>query len=248
MTTSRTRTTLLVIGSAAAGVVTAGGLALAAARVAADDSAGSPPSTAQPPAPVAGGSPAGDAATSVPTTTTSSPPEGSDSETRVTVDVPRSEQTPPDGLVPTAPSPSTSWGSSPTSDDQPINDPIVVASAYLVAAESVTAHDTALRHHRADPYMAPGNPASTTGVLVTELPPDGHSRTVEVVAVTTHSRNDDLGRIAYWVGYQPYLSPTIPATSLSPDGEVRRTFIVVERQATGEWLVLSQTAHLDLTD
>lgn len=248
MTTTQTRTALLVIGSAVAGVATAGGLALAAARVAADDSAGSPPSATQRPAPDAAGSAAGDPPTSGVVTTTSRPPESSDPETPVTVDVPRSEQTPPDGLVPSTPPPSTSWGSSPTTEVGPINDPVVVAAAYLVAAESVTADDTALRHDRASPYMAPGNPALTTGVLITDLPPDGHARTVEVLAVAPHSRNEDLDRIAYWVGYQPYLSPTIPATSLSTDGEARSTFIVVERQASGDWLVLSQTAHLDLTD
>lgn len=246
MTSSRTRTAWLVAGAAISGVAAAGGLALIAPLLPTEGSAGSP-STTHPT-----GTTTGAPATSDGVDSTIEPGESrgsgesSDPQTRITVDVPRSEQTPPDGLVPSAPSPAPSSPSSVI--PQSISDPVVAATSYLVAAESVTAEDTAQRHHRASAYMAPRNPAVTTGVLITELPPDGYSRTIEVIAVAPHSRNDDLGRNAYWIGYQEYLSPTIPATSTSPDGEPRGTFIVVERQAAGDWLVLSQSADLDPTE
>jgi hypothetical protein len=67
----------------------------------------------------------------------------------------------------------------------------------------------------------------------------------KVLSITEHVHNDDLGRIAYQVTYQRHLSPTIPATATLPEGMPRVTYVVVERQAAGDWLVLSQTHHLD---
>jgi hypothetical protein len=112
----------------------------------------------------------------------------------------------------------------------------------------VTANDAGRRHHRARPYTAPGNPAINSGVLVSEPPPSGHSRTVEVLAVAEVARNNDLGRIAYRVTYQWHLLPPIPATVALPEGAPRATYVVVESQAAGDWLVLSQTHRLDPTE
>jgi hypothetical protein len=124
-------------------------------------------------------------------------------------------------------------------------DPQEAARAYLIAAESVTAGDAGRRHHRAESYMASGNPAATSGLLVSEPPPPGHSRTIAVIDLAERARNEDLGRVAYRITYERYLSPTIPATAVLPEGGLRSTFVVVERQASGEWLVLSQNTHLD---
>src|SRR5918998_2963236 len=95
--------------------------------------------------------------------------------------------------------------------------------------------------------MAPTNPPAATGLLVAEPPPPGHARVIQVLDVAEQARNDDLGRIAYRVTYQRYISPTIPATAVLPDGSPRVTFVSVELQAADEGLVVSQTAHLDPT-
>jgi hypothetical protein len=236
---AETRSRSLVAVAALAGVVVASGLMFAATRLATDDGrVGSPAPTR----PAASPRRASETSTGMGSPTVA-PEEERDPPTEVTVDVPRSEQTSPPGLHP---SPAPPPGSTPsTTDSRPITDPGEAARAYLVAAESVTGNDAGQRHHQARPYMAPGNPAATTGLLVTEPPPAGHSRTIEVLAIAEQARNDELGRIAYHVTYRRYLSPTIPATAVLADGARRTTFIVVERQAAGKWLVLSHTAHLD---
>lgn len=241
MTSAPKRTKRLVVGAAIGGVVAASALVLVGSRFDADDRAvtGSP-RTSPPLAPSSSLPDTSDRAGSTTESATSS-----DRETRVTVDVPRSDQAPPAGLLPSTPPP-TSSPSSPTPGA--ITDPVEVTRAYVVAAESVTADDAGHRNHRARPFMASTNPAASTGLLVTEPPPAGHARTVEVRAIDEHARNDDLDRIAYRVTYQRYLSPTIPATSALPDGPSRDTFIVVEHQAAGDWLVVSQTARLDPTE
>jgi hypothetical protein len=233
------RSRWLVAGAAVAGVVVASGLMLAATRLATDDASAGSPAPTRPAAPQRRAS---ETSTNVGSATKASEEER-DPPTEVTVDVPRSEQMPPTGLHP---NPMPPPGSTPsTADSRPITDPGEAACAYLVAAESVTGNDAGQRRHQARPYMAPGNPAATTGLLITEPPPAGHSRTIEVLAIVEQARNEDLGRIAYQVTYQRYLSPTIPAAAVLADGAPRATFIVVERQAAGEWLVLLQTAHLD---
>jgi hypothetical protein len=241
MNSTGTRTKWLVAGAAVAGVVAASGLVIVATRLATDDDAGADaPSTTQPLDPSADAPHTSSASTS--TTATS---DAGESETAVTVDVPRSEQTPPDGLLPSTPSPTAPPSTRPP---RAITDPADAAKTYVIAAESVTANDTGRRHHRANSYMAPTNPAAAIGLLVAEPPPAGHARVIEVLDVAEQARHDDLGRIAYQVTYQRYLSPTIPATAALPDGPPRVTFVVVELQAAEEWLVLSQTPYLDPTE
>jgi hypothetical protein len=159
----------------------------------------------------------------------------------VTVDVPRADEEPvPDlagpGLAPdTAPDPVG-----------PITDPQEAATAYLVAAESVTSDDADRRHRRAEPYMAPENPEARTGVLVADPPPAGSSRTIEILTVTRWSGNEEGDRVAYEIHYQPHLSPTIPAgDETSPEGDPRLAYVVVVRQDDGRWLVAQRAATLD---
>ena len=55
----------------------------------------------------------------------------------------------------------------------------------------------------------------------------------------------DWRRIAYQVMYQRHLSPTIPASATVPDGAPQATYVVVERQSEGNWLVALRAAGLD---
>lgn len=236
--TAGPRNTLIVAIAAAAGIVAAGGLLAGATLFMADgdtDASGSASATvsvADAPRRTNGPTSSKAAATD----------EDSQPTTEVTVDVPRSKQTPAPGLYPDRSPPTMTAPSIATVE--PITDPQTAARTYLVAAETVTADDAG-RHHRARPYMAPDNPAITSGLLVNEPPPAGHSRTVEVLDVVEQARNEERRRIAYRVTYQRHLSPTIPPTATWPDGEARVSYVVVERQAAGNWLVLSQTHDLD---
>jgi len=168
-------------------------------------------------------------------------PAGTDptTTTPVTVGVPRSdEEAAPDLAPPSQPL------DTPPPPVEPITDPEEAATAYLVAAETVTADDAGRRHRRAEPYMADENPSMVTGVLVTDPPPAGSSRTIEVVSATEWGRND--GRIAYEITYQPYLSPSIPANDeKTAEGAPRVTYVVVAQEPEGHWLVALQSAHLD---
>jgi hypothetical protein len=233
----------MVAGAAVAGVLVASGLVFAATGPVADDKPpGGTPVAARPDEPTRQ---APETSTRVGFTSAAADNDGATS-TAVTVDVPRSEQVAPAGLHPD--SVASPASRPPTDAPRVITDPVDVARTYLVAAESVTARDAGQRLYRACPYMAPSHPAATAGLLVSEPPPAGHSRTIEVLAVAEQARNDDLGRIAYKVTYQRHVSPAIPATAALPDGARRTTFIVVELQASGGWLVLSQAAHLDPAD
>jgi hypothetical protein len=159
--------------------------------------------------------------------------------TPVTVGVPRADEeaapdlAPPSQPLDTAPPPV-----------EPITDPEEAATAYLVAAETVTSDDAGRRHRRAEPYVADENPESETGVLVSDPPPDGSSRIIDVVSVTEWARND--GRIAYQITYQPYLSPSIPASAeRAAEGPERVTYVVVAQEPEGHWLVTLHSATLD---
>jgi hypothetical protein len=236
MTTTRRS---IVVIAALAGVLVAGALVAGAAVLLGDRA--DPGSTSTP-------TTSPDAAAGVSSSTGraagSSPPETS-TTTPVTVDVPRSERRPaPDLPLPASPAPAPA----PAPATEPITDPQHAAGTYLVAAETVTGDDAGGRHRRAEPYMAPENPALASGLLVPEPPPAGHSRTIEVLSVTEHARNERLDRIAYRITYQRHLSPTIPATASLPDGPPRVTYVVVARQPAGNWLVLSHTNNLDPTE
>jgi hypothetical protein len=157
----------------------------------------------------------------------------------VTVAVPRAEEEAPPDLAP----PSQPLDTAPQ-PVEPILDPEEAATAYLVAAETVTADDAGRRHRRAEPYVADENPVSVSGVLVADPPPAGSSRTIEVVSVTEWARND--GRIAYQITYQPYLSPSIPPTDeRTAEGPERVTYVVVAQEPEGHWLVTLHAAELD---
>jgi hypothetical protein len=93
--------------------------------------------------------------------------------------------------------------------------------------------------------MDPTNPDSGTGLLVTDPPPTGSSRTIEVVAVDEWARDETGDRIAYEVIYQRHVSPTIPAGATLPDGPSRVTYVAVARQPDGRWLVTLHAAALD---
>jgi hypothetical protein len=244
MTSStRVRSALLVIGAAVSGVLAAGALVAGALRVSRDGdgtTATSPPAALPSTVPSPGLGPGSSSSNAEPAGSGQDNHVGS---TPVTVDVPRSERTPVPGLHPES-APQVS-GSSPVAVPISLTDPGSVASAYVVAAETVTANDAGARHHRAQRYMAPANPAIASGLLVTEPPPPGHARTIEVLSIAEHARNDDSARIAYMITYQRHLSPTIPAM---PEGPARVTYVVVERQAAGDWLVLSQSPELDPAD
>jgi len=164
---------------------------------------------------------------------------GSTTTTPVTVGVPRAdEETAPD-LAPPSQPPDTA-----PPPVEPITDPEQAATAYLVAAETVTADDAGRRHRRAEPYVADENPVSAAGVLVTDPPLPGSSRTIEVVSAVEWARND--GRIAYQLTYQPYLSPTIPAgDERTAEGPPRVTYVVVAQEPEGHWLVTLHSATLD---
>jgi hypothetical protein len=235
MTTTRTS---IVVVAALAGVLVAGALVAGAAVLVADraDPGSTSTPTTSPDATAGVSSSTGRAAGS-------SPPETS--TTPVTVDVPRSERRPaPDLPLPASPSPAAA----PAPATEPITDPQHAAGTYLVAAETVTGDDAGRRHRRAEPYMAPENPALATGLLVPEPPPAGHSRIIEVLSVTEHARNERLDRIAYRITYQRHLSPTMPATASAPEGPPRVTYVVVARQPAGNWLVVSHTNSLDPTE
>lgn len=234
MTTTRRS---IVVVAALAGVLVAGALVAGAAVLLADRA--DPGSTSTP---TTSPDAAAGVSSSTGRATGSSPPETS-TTTPVTVDVPRSEQRPaPDLPASLAPAPA------PAPATEPITDPQHAAGTYLVAAETVTGDDAGRRHRRAEPYMAPENPALASGLLVPEPPPAGHSRTIEVLSVTEHARNERLDRIAYRITYQRHLSPTIPATAGLPEGPPRVTYVVVARQPAGNWLVLSHTNNLDPTE
>jgi hypothetical protein len=246
ISSTRVRRALLVIGASVAGVLAAGALVAGALRVSRDEDgptgASSPaalPSTVRP-------SGSGPGSSSSCAESAGSGQDNHVGSTPVTIDVPRSERTPVPGLRP-EPVPQTS-GSSPVAVPISLTDPESVASAYVVAAETVTANDAGARHHRAERYMALANPAIASGLLVTEPPPPGHARTIEVLSIAEHARNDDIARIAYMITYQRHLSPAIPATTTMPEGPARVTYVVVERQAAGDWLVLSQIPELDPAD
>jgi hypothetical protein len=168
-------------------------------------------------------------------------PAGSDptTTTPVTVGVPRADQeaapdlAPPSQPLDTAPPPV-----------EPITDPEEAATAYLIAAETVTSDDAGRRHRRAQGYVADENPESLSGVLVADAPPEGSSRIIEVVSVSEWARNDD--RIAYQITYQPYLSPSIPASDeRTTEGPERITYVVVAQEPEGHWLVTLHSAELD---
>jgi hypothetical protein len=183
----------------------------------------------------------GSASSASSTTRQAGSDDGSDTDAPVTVDVPRADQDPVPDLAPPAQSPDTT-----PAPIAPLTDPQEAATAYLVAAESVTADDTGRRHRRAQPYVAPENPEAQTGVLVTDPPPAGSSRTIEVLSVARWSGNEAGDRIAFEIRYQPSLSPSIPADDeSSPEGEPRLTYVVVVRQADGGWLVAQRAATLD---
>lgn len=93
--------------------------------------------------------------------------------------------------------------------------------------------------------MARTNPSRMTGLLVTDAPPTGQVRSVTVVSVVEYARNDDRARVAYKVMFQCHLTPTVTPNAPVPEGQPRVTYVVVERQPDGDWLVLSQTDELD---
>jgi hypothetical protein len=164
---------------------------------------------------------------------------GSTTTTPVTVGVPRADEEAAPDLAPPSLPPDTA-----PAPVEPITDPEQAATAYLVAAETVTGDDAGRRHRRAEPYVSDENPTAAAGVLVTDPPPPGSSRTIEVVSATEWARND--GRIAYQVTYQPYLSPTIPAGGeRTADGGPRVTYVVVAQEPEGHWLVTLHSASLD---
>jgi hypothetical protein len=233
------RSTAIVVGAAVCGVLAACGLAFGPLGLADDLALQAPPSTTSPTR--------GSSAESAPAADEPRAGAGraaaSDDSSPVTVETPESERPTTPGL---RPDPAPPAGDDPPSQPAvPLSDPQAVAGAYVVAAESVTSDDAGRRHHRASVYMAPTNPARTTGLLVTDAPPAGRWRVVTVVWVAEHARNDDLGRIAYQVAYQRHLSPTTPSGALVSEGETRATYVVVERQPDGDWLVLSQADQLD---
>jgi hypothetical protein len=182
--------------------------------------------------------------------TTGSTGSGSSSSTRasgtdpttttpVTEAVPRADEEAPPDLAP--PSQPVDTAPPPVA---PITDPEQAAIAYLVAAETVSSDDAGRRHRRAEPYVAEENPSSASGVLVTDAPPAGSSRTIEVVSVSEWARND--ARIAYEITYQPYLSPSIPASDdRTAEGPARVTYVVVAREPEGHWLVTLHSPELD---
>jgi hypothetical protein len=238
---SGARTRYLVICAAAAGVLVATAVIVGApggTDVDTEDTAAS--SVGSSSEPTAAGTPV---TSDDDTSTDPDEPIEEPGSAPVTVDMPRSERVPTPGVRPDSSGPSSA--TPPTTPLSPITDPEAAARAYLVAAETVTANDAGRRHDRAAPYMAPGNPALTTGLLVSDPPSAGHSRTIEVVAIDEHARNGDLDRIAFRITYQRHLSPTIPASTALPDGALRITYVVVERQVAGDWLVLSQSHELD---
>ncbi|MFI7679473.1 hypothetical protein [Actinophytocola sp. NPDC049390] len=117
--------------------------------------------------------------------------------------------------------------------------PDQVAHAYLVAAHSLRDTDRDRTNRRVLPYLAPENPANPRGLVVADAPPRGQAVTAAVDDLRmTHT---DEARTA--IAYEASLS-----LRTGSDLERRTTYLVLDRQPDGRWLVRQETAHLQPGD
>ncbi|HWN34437.1 MAG TPA: hypothetical protein VNP03_16925 [Pseudonocardia sp.] len=131
-------------------------------------------------------------------------------------------------------------GAEPAGPDPSVDltDPRAVATAYVVAAYSLSPGDAGRTNRRATPYAAPSTPPNTVGVLVLTPPPAGHSTGAAVTDVTQVSGEPTDTRRGYLVGYR---------TSEDPDpagvpGDRTTRYLLLVRQFDGRWLVAGDTA------
>ncbi|MEU0514517.1 MULTISPECIES: hypothetical protein [Amycolatopsis] len=113
--------------------------------------------------------------------------------------------------------------------------PEEVARAYLVAAHSLTDTDRDRTNRRVLPYLAPTNPANPRGLVVVTAPPAGQATTA-VVDRLEAAFSDETGQT---VAYQ--------ATWSAITGDARNTqtsYVVLQRQPDGRWLVTQESARL----
>ncbi|MFJ8813774.1 hypothetical protein [Amycolatopsis thermoflava] len=110
-----------------------------------------------------------------------------------------------------------------------------VARAYLVTAHSVSAADQNRTNRRVLPYLAPTNPDNPRGLVVTGAPPAGKLATA-VVDELAVAFTDEAGRS---IAYQATWS-----TSTGAIRETQTTYVVLQRQSDGRWLVTQESARL----
>ena len=112
--------------------------------------------------------------------------------------------------------------------------PEVVARAYVVAAHSLTDADRDRTNRRVLPYLAPTNPANPRGLVVV-APPAGQTTTAVVDRLEVAFADEPGQTIAY------------QATWSATTGEARHpqtSYVVLQRQPDGRWLVTQETARL----
>lgn len=129
---------------------------------------------------------------------------------------------PPLGPLPTGPPPVAE-----TSEDAVVG--------YLTAAHTVTSADADLRHRRHHGWLHPAAPGRTGGVWTDDPPPEGITRTVEIVEIDLHAAAE--AGAAWRVVYRLWDADVVHAE--------RTRYVATRRGPDGRWLVVTETLDLD---
>lgn len=120
-----------------------------------------------------------------------------------------------------------------------------VAHAYLIAAHSLRDTDRNTTNRRVLPYLAPTNPDNPRGLVVTDAPPAGQETTAAIDQLRVATA-DQAGQMIAYEATWSVSTGTVGQPAAAPQRHT--SFVVLQRQPDGRWLVTRESVDLQPGD